>query len=417
MKTELTICGENFLINGVPVYAELPDSNPQMHGLLMNARLIQGIFDDTVAPERFSRFGMVFDAQRNTDELCAALPQWYRCGLRAFTVGLQGGGPCHTVPNSEIVNNPFSPDGLHLDEKYMARLKKLLDAADEVGMAVIVSILYGGQIRHLNGDDSVRNAVRTACAWLRGGGWTNVIVEPANEYDNGSFRDYPVVNSPRGAVELMELARQESGLPVGCSGCGGTFHAEVAVASDVVLIHGNGLSRQRMSELVRKARAAAPGKPIVCNEDSQAIGNLQVCMDAHVSWGYYNAFTKQELATDWGVCRGEDEFFAMRMAENIGLPFEKPGFEDSYRLIGTGKNECWEGKCWPRIAALYPETVDCVDYYLNGEKIYRSYDEPFSLYFVANWRQNPLLCDSGCLRAEIRLADGRVLVREAQIGE
>ena len=99
---------------------------------------IQGVFDDTVDPSRFNRFGRCFDAQMNTDALIAALPQWYRCGLRAFTVGFQGGGPCFTVPNDQIVNNPFSPDGLHMDETYLSRMAKLLNAADQLGMAVIV---------------------------------------------------------------------------------------------------------------------------------------------------------------------------------------------------------------------------------------------------------------------------------------
>lgn len=417
MKTKLLICGEDFLINGKAVYSEIPNSDPKMHGLLMNARLIQGIFDDKAAPERFSRFGLEFDAERNTDALIAALPQWYRYGLRAFTVGMQGGGPCHTVPNGEIINNPFSPDGLEMDEKYLRRLKRLLDAADEIGMVVIVSILYCGQIRHLNGAQGVINAVRTACAWLREGGWTNVIIEPANEYDIAPFKDYPIVREHQGMVALMDIARRASGMPVGCSGGGGAFNEEVARASDVILIHGNGQTRQDMANLIRKARLAAPGKPIVCNEDSQAIGNAQVCMDAHASWGYYNAMTKQELATDWRVCSGEDEFYAMRIAENVGIPFDKPCFEEQFKLVGTTKNECWEGKCWPRIAALYPETIDYVDYYLNDEKLCRSYSEPFSLYYISNWLQGPLHCDHGRLRARIHLSDGRTLIREEQIGK
>ena len=416
MKTTLTIRKEDFLINGVPVYADIPGSDPKMHGLLMNARLIQGIFDDKAAPERFSRFGMTFEAEANTNALIAALPEWYRYGLRAFTVGIQGGGPCHTVPNGEIINNPFSPDGLQMDPKYLARLTRLLQAADELGMVVIVSIIYAGQVRHLNGAQGIINAVRTACRWLREGGWTNVIIEPVNEYDIDLFENYPIIQTHQGTVALLDIARSESGMPVGCSGGGGTINKEVAMASDVILIHGNGQSRQSMAKMICKAREYAPDKPIVCNEDSQAIGNAQVCMDAHASWGYYNAMTKQELATDWRVCKGEDEFYAMRIAENVGIPFDKPTFENQYLLVGTSKNECWDGKCWPCIAALYPETIDYVDYDLNGERLFRSYNEPFSLYYVWNWLQKALPCDHGDLRAKIHLCDGRTLVREVQIG-
>ena len=53
-----------------------------------------------------------------TDALIAELPEWYGYGLRAFTVGFQGGGPCFTVNNSDIDNNPFGEDGKTLDPAY-----------------------------------------------------------------------------------------------------------------------------------------------------------------------------------------------------------------------------------------------------------------------------------------------------------
>ena len=417
MKTNLTISGENFLINGKLVYSEIEGSNPQMHGLLMNARLIQGIFDDKADATRFNRFGMTFDPEKNTNALIAALPEWYRYGLRAFTVGLQGGGPCFTVPNGEIINNPFSPDGLHIDGEYLARLTRLLNAADELGMVVIVSALYCGQIRHLNGAQAVINAVRTTANWLRDGGWKNIIFEPANEYDIDLWKDYPIVKEHQSMVGLLDMARRESGLFVGCSGGGGILNAEVARASDVILFHGNGQPRQAMANLIANARKWAPGKPIVCNEDSQAITNLQVCMDHHVSWGYYNGLTKQEMATDWRIRKGEDHFFALPIAVNVGIQWEKLTKNEQYLLMGISKTECWNGKCWPRISSLYPETINYVDFYVDGEWLYRCYDDPFSLYYISNWLQGPLNRTEGLVRAEITLTNGEKLVREGCIGE
>ena len=93
MKTKLSIDGDRFRINGSLVYSELPHADPSCHGLLMNARMIQGVFDDKAEPERFQRFGKHFSPEQNTDDLIAALPQWYAHGLRAITVGFQGGGP------------------------------------------------------------------------------------------------------------------------------------------------------------------------------------------------------------------------------------------------------------------------------------------------------------------------------------
>ena len=115
-KTQLTISGERFRVNGTPVYADLAGTHPDAHGLLMNARFIQGVFDDKSDPSRFARFGhATWDAEANTDRLIEALPDWHRYGLRAFTVGFQGGGPCFTTDNNTIDNNPFGEDGLSAD--------------------------------------------------------------------------------------------------------------------------------------------------------------------------------------------------------------------------------------------------------------------------------------------------------------
>ena len=44
-QTNLSIKGRDFHINGRPVYDEI-EGNSSSKGLLMNARFIQGIFDD-----------------------------------------------------------------------------------------------------------------------------------------------------------------------------------------------------------------------------------------------------------------------------------------------------------------------------------------------------------------------------------
>jgi hypothetical protein len=61
--------------------------------------MVQAIFDDenpeTAVHWRYPDTGR-WDADRNTDEFCAALPQYRRHGLLAVTVGLQGGGSIYT---------------------------------------------------------------------------------------------------------------------------------------------------------------------------------------------------------------------------------------------------------------------------------------------------------------------------------
>ena len=108
----------------------------------------------------------------------------------------RGGGPVFTVDDlTTIHNTPFSEDGKSFDQAYEGRLERLIRAADEIGMIVIVSFLYQGQAHRLKDGRAVRNAVKTACAVLRNINRSNVIIEVANEHDIGNFKLHPIVHS------------------------------------------------------------------------------------------------------------------------------------------------------------------------------------------------------------------------------
>ena len=417
--TSLDIQGEQFLINGQLTYAAVPGSSPQVRGLLMNARFIQGVFDDSADPSRFARFGHAeWDPEANTDRLISALPEWHAHGLRAFTVGLQGGGPCFTTDNSTIHNNPFGADGTEFDPAYAGRLDRLIRAADAAGMVVIVSYFYGSQARRIRDGRGIRAAVTSASHFLRDGGYTNVIIEVANEQNISSFDSHPLVHTSEGTAALIDLARQESGgLPVGCSGGGGHADPEICRASDVLLIHGNGCTRQRYYNLVRQVRAWAPGKPVVCNEDSQAIGQLRVALNTRSSWGYYNNMTKQEPPADWSITPGEDTFFALRLCQMLGIEKEMPPFEEQYYLQGFEAQMAYGGQRWIRMASLYPESIDRVEYFRNGELTDVAYDEPFSVGFKGNWIQSgtTITPQDREWKAIIHLRDGRKLEKKAEL--
>jgi len=236
-----------------------------------------------------------------------------------------------------------------------------------------------------------------------------VIIEVCNEMDVDT--SHPIVHQPEGMAILMEIARKESGgMPVGCSFGGGKAYREVCEASDVILIHGNGCSRQQYYNLIRKVREYSPGKPVVCNEDSQAISRLEVAFKTHSSWGYYNNMTKQEPPANWSVTKGEDLFFAHRMAKGIGIRVPEIPGEERYYLQGFEPHMSYKGERWIRVASLYPETIDHVDYYENGRLIYTCYDEPFSLYYKANWRQDGIIETSAYrLKAVVTLVSGEVI--------
>ncbi len=416
MKTKLSIEGNRFLINGQPTYSELPACPAAYRGLLLNARFIQGVFDDRLSPERFHRFGRTFDAEQNTDALITALPAWYACGLRAFTVGFQGGGPCFTLDNGTIDNNPYSPDGTAIDPAYLARMRRIIDAADQLGMVVIVSLLYGSQCRFLKQEGAIRRAVQTACSWLRGFAPGNVILEVANEFDFATFDGCPAIQNEASMAELIAMARTASGgLPVGCSGSGGFFSQIVAEASDVILVHGNSQSRQQFANLLKKALAVRPRRPVICNEDSQALGNLAVALRYGVSWGYYNNMTKQEPPTDWEILPGADAFFARRMAMALGI--EPEHHENEFYLEGLEPERTYQRKRWISLSALYPERIDRVEFYRDGALYDIAYDDPFAVHFLANWQQGAVPdCRAGeHWRAEVFLTDGRVVPVEKAV--
>jgi len=416
-KTAIAIEDESFLIDGKPTYSEIDAGKRETRGLLMNARFIQGIFDDKADPGRFARWGHDhWDPTANTQALIDALPEWYDCGLRAFTTGFQGGGPCFTAPNHTIDNNPFGEDGTRLDPAYAERMDALLKGADAQGMAVIVSYFYGAQARRLRDGRAVRNAVTTASRFLKEGGYSNVLVEVANEMNIGDFSHHPIIQEPEGMASLIDLARDASGgLAVGCSGGGGYRNREIAEASDYILIHGNGQTRQKYYAMVREVQSWNLHKPIVCNEDSQALGNLGVAYKTGTSWGYYNNMTKQEPPADWGITRGEDAFFAHRMAAGLGITVPALPLKDQYYLQGLEPNWSYRGQRWIRLASLYPETISFVDFYRDGELFYTSYDEPFSINFQSNWRYGGVGIgnDSEKWKAVIHLASGEMLERTA----
>jgi hypothetical protein len=419
-KTTLSARGEKLRINDRLTYGEIPGNDPGVHGLLMNARFIQGIFDDMTGRERYARFGAdIFDPEQHTDALALALPQWYRYGLRAFTVGLQGGMPVFTIENDTIDNNPYSDDGMAVDEAYRGRLERLVAAADKIGMIVIVSLLYQGQAPRMADERVIRNAVFTACRFLRELGRSNIVVEVANEQNVGEFRRHPIVFEPAGMAELLALARTASGgLPVGCSSAGGVVFPEIAQASDIILIHGNGCTRQGYHRLVNQARAFGLNRPIVCNEDSPCIGQLAVAFNSGSSWGYYNNLTKQEPPADWSVTPGEDLFFARRMARGLGIPIKELSTAEQVVFQGFEPHMSCQGKRWLRVASEYPERIDHVEFLHEGVRVDVAYDEPFFLHHETTWIARPVDVTStgrGKWVARIHLRSGEVVERANEI--
>ena len=419
MNTTVGTRGSQILINNQPVYSEIPGVNPNVLGLLFNQRLIQGVFDDKTDPRRFDDlFGNGrFDPEANTDNLVRALPAWYAYGLRAITVGFQGGWPVGHVDVREIDNNPFGTDGQSLDPAYARRMDRIIRAADALGMVVIVSLLYWAQSRQLRDGRAIQAAIRTGARFIRDNGYTNVILEIANEYNISGFKDHPLVHEPEGMVSLIDLAREQSGgLLVGSSGGGGMADEAVVKASDIVLIHGNGQSAGHYYDFVSRVKSWAPDRPIVCNEDSPCCTRVDVALDTGTSWGYYNNYTKQIPPADYAVTPGEDLFFARRVARAVGIPVTPLPRDEQFVLQGLEPQTAFGHKRVIRLAAEFPEQIHKVVFYQDNRLVYTSYDEPFFYRREATWLGTPWHVDPAVRvwAAVVHLADGTKIVKTAK---
>src|SRR5919108_6326520 len=166
-RTAVSIDGGAFLINGGPTYPGRRFRGRKVEGLLFNARMVQGIFDD-LNPSTRGRWAYPdgpWDAERNTAEFIAAMPSWHAAGLGAFTLNLQGGSPEGYSAEQPWHNSAFAADGA-LRPHYVERLLRVLDAADQLGMVVILGLFYFGQDGRLADERAVIRAALAITDWL-----------------------------------------------------------------------------------------------------------------------------------------------------------------------------------------------------------------------------------------------------------
>lgn len=337
-KTAVSISGDSFHINGEPTYKGREWRGKSIEGLLMNSRMVQGIFDDrnpdTVARWAYPETGK-WDAELNTREFLSAMPEWRKHGLLAFTINFQGGSPMGYSNEQPWHNSAFEADGALRDD-YTARLARILDRADELGMVAIVGYFYFGQDERLRDEAAVLRATDEATKWLLDGGWRNVLVEVNNEcnvrYDHAILR-------PERVHELIARVKsaQRDGrrLLVSTSYGGGTVPRENVVrASDFLLLHGNGVSKPaRIAEMVRQTRAVAgyTPKPILFNEDDhfdfdKPENNFTAAVGERASWGYFDFRMKgeglpdgyQSVPVNWGLSSERKRGFFRLLAEITG---------------------------------------------------------------------------------------------------
>lgn len=339
--TTVAIHGEHFRINGAPTYPGRTWQGHRVEGLLMNARLVQGGFDD-LNPETVSRWAYPdtgrWDAARNTREFIAAMPEWRRHGLLAFTLNLQGGSPQGYSRDQPWHNSAFTPEGA-LRPDYAARFEAILERANALGMVVMLGFFYFGQDERFTDEAAVVRAVDTATDWIVAHRWRHVLVEINNEC-NVRY-DHPILRPERihELIERVQRRSTEAGhrLLTSTSYGGGTIPKENVVRSaDYLLLHGNGVSDpDRVTRMVHDTRAVTGYRPmpIVFNEDDhfafdQPRNNFAAAVAAGASWGYFDFRMKDEgfdegfqsVPVNWSISSERKRGFFRKVAEITGTP-------------------------------------------------------------------------------------------------
>ncbi|HEY63854.1 MAG TPA: glycoside hydrolase family 5 protein [Caldilineae bacterium] len=277
-NTHVSIQGDKWYINGEITYPGAP-----AEGLLMNVRMVNSVFEDANRPE--------FNPEANTDQFIEQIPDYVAYGVRAFTLNLQGGFPGY----EGAVNSAFNPDGT-LREPYLQRVRRVIEACDQRGVVVILGCYYQRQAHILRDADAIRAGVANAARWIQESGFTNVLLEIANEFNHPGFK-HPLLKTPEGQVELIRLAKRTApDLLVSTSGVGnGIVPDEVAEASDFILIHFNETPVEKIPECTAAMKRF--GKPVVCNEDDKVSEEGARAAEASVmsgaSWGFMAAEVNQ----------------------------------------------------------------------------------------------------------------------------
>lgn len=403
-QTEVAIEGDQFHINGAPAYegriwTTADGEEYTVEGLLMNARLVQGIFND-LNPKTNGQWAYPdtrqWDPDRNTDEFTRAMASWREHGLLSFTVNLQGGCPYGYCGEQRWDNSAFAPDG-SLRKGYMSRLERILDRADELGMVAILGYFYFGQDGNLEDEQAVVQAVENATAWVLEKGYANVVVEINNEC-NVRYDDHPILQCDR-VHELIEKAknieRNGRSLYVSTSLGGGSVPpAAVVDASDYVLLHGNGVANpERIVEMIHEVRDldAYRSMPVVFNEDDQPWrvaeqgwkdkgNNFAASVKNYASWGYFDFRRPQEkdefnegyqsVPVNWQISSDRKRNFFDFLAEITGSPGTPEIYIEWERETGTGT---------VRIADDSSDSaVQQVELLMNNEIIATGQEMPFA---------------------------------------
>ena len=334
-RTNVSIRGTSVYVNDV-----ITNKGSAAEGLLLNSRMVQAVFDDA-NPSTVGEWAYpdtaVWDAQRNVDEFVSAIPSYAAKGLDGVTIGLQGGNPVPgPAPSGAHPWNvtAFNSDG-SLKTAWLARLDKAIGACDAHGVVVVLSLFYQGQDQRITDEGAVLRGVDSVVDWVLQRGYGNVLIEVANEVNHGGF-DHAILSSSRVDELILRVQTRSSGrLAASTSFLAGAIPPDdVLRVADYVLVHGNNRDAAEIASMIAAIRSKASYQgnptPIIFNEDSTDLRNLDAAVAKSASWGYHdkgnndyvNGF--QAPPVNWNINTSEKRAFFERVAQLTGAPLPTP---------------------------------------------------------------------------------------------
>ena len=293
----------------------------KVRGSLALVRVTQAVFDDEWLTERS------FDPGANTDRVIESLDAYKQHGVAGVVVGLQGGNPGYAGESNGVERgvsadlgekagalvSAYNPDG-SLKSAWMARLDRLIEAADQRGLIVCLVLFQQDQDEVLESPEAIVAAASNVGRHLIERDARNVIVDVADAWDEPEGRWDHRRFVPRYVEFLIRAVREQFqdasfSLPIGASsGSGMLYPMSLARLCDLVLLQGDG--RTPADKLARSKQFKQYGRPVLMVSDSNGLSATNAELDREQSiaqaylegaagWSFVPALTANQFPFDY----------------------------------------------------------------------------------------------------------------------
>ena len=301
----------------------------KVRGSLAMVRVTQGIFDDEWLSER------AYDPAANTNRLIEQLDVYKQHGVGGIVVGLQGGDPGYAREvngvgrgasadlgeKSGALVSAYNPDG-SLKDEWMARLDRLISAANQRGLVVCLVLFQQDQDESLASREAIVAAAGNIARHLIETNARNVMLDVADAWDEpeGHWDHRRFI--PRYVEYLIRAVRDEFQhaaftLPIGASsGSGMLYPMSLARLCDMVLLQGDG--RTAADKLARSRQFKQYGRPVLMVSDSN--GEMSTTAELEREQAIAEAYMLGASGWSYVPARTANRFpFSYRLADSAAI--------------------------------------------------------------------------------------------------